>query len=453
MVKVSSHKDLQVLQIRREAEARVNGRGYTGPPSTRAHEPEGPRAELQMEAEFEPDMFPDLPKVARTFSRGVLPSQEIQTLLERDAIHVMEPCGLAQIQPASFDLRLGAFALQVRASFLPGRDRTVIEASQSLVLDRIDLRDGAILEKGSVYIVPLLEELRLPDELSAKANPKSTTGRLDVFARLTTDYSEQFDRVRRGYRGPLFLEVAPKTFSIRVRTGSRLNQLRFLKGVPPLSDISRKAEESESLVFDEFGEPMRATVNQGLWFSVDLRGGGEGDIVGWKARTDAPAVDVEKVDHYEPLDFWEPVLSSKQSPLVLDPADFYILGSRERVRIPPSYAAEMVPYDPAMGEFRVHYAGFFDPGFGYGDGEVTGTRAILEVRSHDVPFALHHGQHVGRLVYERLVSVPDRLYGRDVPSSYQHQTLGLGKQFRDPARNGQTGWFSDFDGPAVLRRG
>ncbi len=378
-----------------------------------------------------PGMFPELGRVSRRSRRGVLPYEEITQMVADGRVEADPPVEESQIQPASLDLRLGRTAIQVRASFLPGRKCAVMDSLSNLTVQQIDLEGGAVLQKGAVYIIPLLESLRLGDDTVAKANPKSTTGRLDVFARLITDHSEQFDRVSKGYRGPLFVEVAPKTFSIQVRTGTSLNQLRFLRGVPMQSDTSRKAATAgEGLVFDASGEPMRANVLSGLWFSVDLKGEGENDLVGWKAVHDAPVIDLDKRDYYDPETFWEPVRRNPRLEMILRPGEFYILGSRERVRVPPDYAAEMVPYDPAMGEFRVHYAGFFDPGFGYGSGELRGTRAILEVRSHDIPYALRDGQNIGRLVYEQLLARPGKLYGAGAGSSYQDQGLGLSKQFK-----------------------
>jgi dCTP deaminase len=303
----------------------------------------------------------------------------------------------------------------------------------------LDLRKGAVLETGKVYIIPLLERLNLPDSLFAKANPKSTTGRLDIFARLITDFSEQFDAVEKGYQGGLYLEVAPKAFDIRVRAGNSLNQLRFLRGVSAQRHASRKASRlGDALVYGENGEPLQADVQSGIWFSVDLKGPAGSNFIGWKARRHAPVVDFDKVDYYDPADFWEVVPSPESRQMILSPGEFYILGSKERVRVPPTYAAEMVPYDPSVGEFRVHYAGFFDPGFGYGRGEIKGTRAILEVRTHEIPYLLRDGQKIGRLLYERLLAEPDKLYGEGAGSSYQFQQLGLSKQFKQgriPAPN------------------
>jgi len=377
-----------------------------------------------------PRLFPETGREVRSHERGVLPFEHLQELVNEGVITADTAIAEGQLQPASIDLRLGAYALQVRASFLPGRGSTVLEASEDLLVQRIEIENGAVLQKGAVYIIPLLETLDLAGKpgLLAKANPKSTTGRLDVFARLITDRADQFDIIERGYQGPLFAEVSPKTFSVKVKMGTPLNQLRFVRGRSASSHASRKASEDEVLVFNEHGEPMKANVDSGIWFSVDLSGQPGDSTIGWKARSESPVIDLDRIGHYDPYDFWEAVRPSRQ--LILTPDAFYILGSKERVRVPPTYAAEMLPYDQAMGEFRVHYAGFFDPGFGYGNGELQGTRAILEVRSHEIPYALKDGQRIGRLMYERMLAVPQRLYGVGAGSSYQDQGLGLSKQFR-----------------------
>ncbi len=387
-----------------------------------------------------PNLFPDLVSEQRSFKRGVLPFQAIKKLAEAGNL-ISADWQDDQFQPASLDLRLGLVAYQVRASFLPGKNERVLDALADLQIQQIDLSQGAVLQNGGVYIIPLLESVSLPEKTRAKANPKSTTGRLDVFARLITDYAEQFDSVDWGYKGPLFVEIAPKTFSILVRPGTKLNQLRFLRSVPPNADMTRQAlKDSGDLVYGKDGQPIHSTVFSGQWLSVDLKAaaaadptaGSPGDLIGWKAIADARVIDVEKIDYYEPAEFWEPVLQQANLQLILRPGEFYILGSKERVRVPPAYAAAMVPYDPSWGEVRVHYAGFFDPGFGHDTGELKGTRAILEVRSHELPYALRDGQPLVRLVYERLLTVPTKLYGAESSSSYQLQDLGLSKQFRQP---------------------
>jgi len=367
---------------------------------------------------------------------GVLPYQAIRGLIDRGQIVADTPIEESQLQPASIDLRLGSVGYEVRASFLPGPGATVREMVESLYVDEIDLDRGAILRRGSVYILTLQESCQRTAFLG-RANPKSTTGRLDLFTRLITNGAASFDTVEKGYTGPLYVEVAPKTFNIRVRTGSKLNQLRFFKGISAQMDMSREALrrsqlEADALIYGEKGEPRRTRAQHGVWFSVDLQPREEG-ILGWKAVNHAPVIDLEKIGHYDPADFWEPVQPREDARLILMPGDFYILGSRERVSVPPAFAAEMIPYDPSMGEFRVHYAGFFDPGFGYGSGEVRGTRAILEVRSYEVPYLMKDGQRIGRLSYQRLLEEPEKLYGAEGSgSSYQDQGLGLSKQFRRP---------------------
>jgi dCTP deaminase len=301
-------------------------------------------------------------------------------------------------------------------------------------MHEIDLTGPTVLEKGCVYIVELMEELKLPAGIAGKANPKSTTGRLDIFTRLITDNGNEFEGVREGYRGKLYLEVVPRTFSILLQQGVRLNQIRFVRGNPPASDIKLgQLDQSEPLVYLEADGPHAAVIKDGLWISVDLEGSADNGIVGYRAKNHAPLVDLSKIAYYDTLEFWEPITRTPSRGLVLNPDDFYILASRELIRVPPNYAASMVPYDPSVGEFRIHYAGFFDPGFGYGENDIAGTRAVLEVRSHDVPFLIEHGQDVGRLIYDRLLGVPEKIYGVNIGSSYQRQGLALAKQFKLPA--------------------
>lgn len=360
---------------------------------------------------------------------GLLPSQELRALLRAGHLAADPPIGEDQIQPASVDLRLGGEAFRVRASFLPGAGATVAERLNALAMHRFPLADGAVLEKGCVYIVPLLERVRLKARLAGTANPKSSTGRLDVFTRLITDHGVVFDQVPAGYTGPLYAEISPRTFSIVVRHGDRLNQLRLQKGSPSASDRAmRRLHRSVGLL--DAGQ-ADADIDEGVAVTVDLSGDGMA-AVGWRARQHAGLIDLAKVDYYDPLDFWEPVRGDGRGSLILNPGDFYILASKEAVTVPPDHAAEMRPYDTRVGEFRVHYAGFFDPGFGFASAGGAGSRAVLEIRSFEVPFVLRDGQCVGRLVYERLTAPPDKLYGRDIGSSYQRQGLMLAKYFRQP---------------------
>ncbi len=382
-------------------------------------------------------LFPELVEPVPG-ARGILPAQAIRWLLQSGQVTAATQIVAGQVQPASLDLRLGAVAHRVQASFLPSRQTPVPRRLAELTMHVVDLSSGSVLERGCVYIVPLQEELRLARGYSARANPKSSTGRLDVFTRLMTEDGSEFESVPDGYHGPLYLEIAPRTFSVVARTGTRLAQLRFVRGGPgQTSDgavSDRKIEglhEAEALVHG-----ADVVIARGLWISVDLRAAGPGTgLIGYRARPHAPLVDLDRVATYDALDFWEPIADSGTGRLILNPGDFYLLASKERVSIPPAYAAEMVGYDPLFGEFRVHYAGFFDPGFGYAADGAPGTPAVLEVRSHEVPFLLEDGQHVARLVFSRLTDVPDRLYGTAIGSSYQRQglALSLSKHFRAPA--------------------
>jgi dCTP deaminase len=366
---------------------------------------------------------------------GVLPSQSLEEMIAKSVIRANTPILPEQIQPSSLDLRLGAEAYRVRASFLAAGSATVSSKLEQYRLHTLDLTKPTVLEKGCVYIVPLQEELALPPAISGKANPKSSTGRLDIFTRLITDEGRQFEIVPAGYKGRLFAEVVPRTFSIVARQGDRLSQLRLFQGNHQPSDmLLREIDSAETLVYLPDETPVAANIANGLRLSVDLAGIDGSPVIGYRAKKHAPLIDLSRIGHYATEDFWDPIRRNEARTLVLDPEDFYILASRERVRIPPLYAAEMVPYDPTVGEFRIHYAGFFDPGFGYGSaaGEITGTRAVLEVRSHEVPFILEDGQVVASLVFERLLERPRSLYGEGIGSNYQRQGLKLSKHFKTP---------------------
>jgi dCTP deaminase len=365
---------------------------------------------------------------------GILPYQQIRAMLrEHEIFSLADEIRPDQVQPASLDLRLGATAYRVRASFLPGRQSTVMERIEQLDGYAVDLAPGAVLEKGCVYVVPLMEQLALSASsgLTGFANPKSSTGRLDILTRLMTDRSEAFDQIERGYHGPLYIEIAPRTFSIVVRAGTRLNQVRFRRGTPTIAatEIQRLHEQGQLIVAEDARPNIRERL---VGVTIDLEGAGPGSLIGYRAKKHSDRIDIDRVAHYEPLDFWEPIHFRRRPTIVLDPDEFYVLVTREAVRVPPDYAAEMIAYDTAVGEFRVHYAGFFDPGFGW-DTSTGTSKAVLEVRSHEVPFMLEHGQTVGWLRYERMMARPDRLYGAAIGSAYLNQTLALAKQFRPPS--------------------
>ena len=350
---------------------------------------------------------------------GVLPSQSIRALIQSGAIAADQPYVEGQIQPASLDLRLGNVAYRVRASFLAGKGRTVAERLEEFEMHRIDLTNGAVLEKGCVYVVPLMERVALPERVTAVANAKSSTGRLDLLTRTITDGGTEFDRISTGYAGPLYAEICPRSFSVLARPGMRLNQIRFRQGQSVLEDVELAALHAAEPLVDG-----PAVIGEGLGFSVDLRPA-KGTLVGYRAKPHAGVIDLERIGQYDPAEFWEEI-HTDQGRIILDPGAFYILVSREAVSIPPDYAAEMAPFLAMVGEFRVHYAGFFDPGFGHG----VPARGVLEVRCHEAPFVLEHGQVVGRLVYERMDARPDTLYGVDIKSNYQGQGLKLSKHFK-----------------------
>ena len=371
-----------------------------------------------------PDHEPATPPLSRP--AGLLARQRILALVHTGAVAASAPIEPTQLQPASLDLRLSGEAYRVRASFLPGQGAGVFERLRSLNPERVSLQgEGAVLEKGIVYIAPLIERLALPAGVSGAANPKSSTGRLDIFTRLIVDGSDAFDAVPESYAGPLWAEISPRSFQVRVREGTRLNQLRFRDGGPLILDAEALRARHEAMALVD--RPL--ALRDGLIVHVGLAGA-PSEVVGYRAIKNSDVIDVDRVGGYSAADFWEPILARADRRLVLDPDEFYILASREQMQIPADLAAEMAPIDPAIGEFRVHYAGFFDPGFGQGADGRPAARAVLEVRSRDVPFLLEDGQPVGRLVFEKLADAADELYGAGKTSNYQHQGLKLSKHFR-----------------------
>ena len=354
---------------------------------------------------------------------GVLPSQSINKLISKKIIVADKKIENDQIQPASLDLRLGEVAWRVRASFLTGKNKSVEDLLDEFKMHQIDITEGAVLEKGCVYLVPIEESLKLPPNLSAVANAKSSTGRLDLLTRIITNNGTEFDRIPAGYKGKLFVEICPRSFSVLVRPGMRLNQIRFRQGLAILTDEElQELHNNEQLIN---GTPK---IDSGLGFSVDLQPV-TGSLVGYQAKPHTGIIDLDKVNTYKLEEFWQEVHSSN-SKIILDPDAFYILMSREAVHIPPAYAAEMAPYLAMVGEFRVHYAGFFDPGFGHANAGGSGSRGVLEVRCHEAPFVLEHGQIVGRLLYEKMAEIPKELYGENIKSNYQGQGLKLSKHFK-----------------------
>jgi len=378
-------------------------------------------------------LFPDLVGSQSSEARttGILPSQQLQGLVEQGYITATPPISEGQIQPSSIDLRLGSIAYEVSASFLPGNNATVEKKLREVKLREFDLSTPVLLEKGRVYIVPLQEELLLQENYSGNANPKSSIGRLGVFTRVITDYGEAFDVIPPAYKGKLYAEIVPLTFRVYVREGVTLNHLRVRRGNPRSSKkMLVDLHEQQPLLYSQDESPVEPLILHGVMLTVDLQGVDGSDVVGFRAKREAAPIDLSLVNHYEASDYWERIYRERGS-IVLEPGDFYILTSKEKVSVPPHMAAEMLPFDPAVGEFRIHYAGFFDPGFGWNPEKTVGNHAVLEVRSHEVRSLLEDGQVVGRLKYEYLREQPDKLYGSSqTGSSYRTQSLTLSKHFK-----------------------
>ncbi|NKB81955.1 MAG: 2'-deoxycytidine 5'-triphosphate deaminase [Nitrospirales bacterium] len=385
--------------------------------------------------------------MAKSPRQGILPYQEIHRCIQQGAIQADVPIEEPQIQPASLDLRLGRTAYRLISSFLPERSDVksrlgAFDAYKSdLVMYEMDLTQGAILEKGHVYLVPLLEHLHLPKTLRGRTNPKSSTGRLDIFTRVITDLNVGFDEIRAGYHGPLYLEVVPRSFTIHVCTGLALNQLRLIAGRPTVLDTQLATLHGKTPLLFANGQTVKTNAplatseirrNHGLFLRIDLQGApqSQNNIVGYRAKKNSHVIDLTKIGCYAAVDFWEPLYRHPNATILLEPEEFYILASKERIHVPPEYAAEMVAYEAGCGELRTHYAGFFDPGFGAGSGSRKGTQAVLEVRPHDVPFMIHDGQTFFKVVYEKMRAIPTKLYGSASGSSYHRQGLTLSKHFQ-----------------------
>jgi len=384
--------------------------------------------------------------MTRPRTHGILPDKHLKHLIRDGAISADTPIDNRQIQPASLDLRLGTKAYRLLSSFLPERSdiRTRLRVSDlyqsDLVMYEMDLTQGAILEKGHVYLVPLQENLALPNTIRGRTNPKSSTGRLDVFTRVITDLNVGFDEIRPGYQGPLYLEIVPRSFTIRVQTGLALNQLRLVSGRPTVSDSQLKTLHQSTRLLHHNGDHASGDrsvatkdvrINQGLFLRIDLHGAdGPGEIIGFRAKKNSHVIDLSKIGYYSAFDYWEPLYRHANGTLLLEPEEFYILASKERINVPAGYAAEMVAYEAACGELRTHYAGFFDPGFGASSSPRKGTQVVLEVRPHDVPFLIHDGQTFFKVLYEKMLEAPDEIYGSTIGSNYHQQSLTLSKHFK-----------------------
>ncbi len=375
----------------------------------------------------------------RASRNGVYSSDMLRAAVDAGIVRPPKnrPVDDRQFQPASLDLRLGARAHRLRSSFLPGNAATVSQRLKDLEMGApldLTVEDGAVLERGRPYLIPLLEGVALPADVRGRTNPRSSTGRLDIFTRVITDHGVQFDAVPAGYEGALWLEVYSNTFTVSVKEGLSLAQLRLSTAHEVMTgDALRSLHAVTPLIFESLdGRPQPLAdpniVSDGLFVSVSLP---SAEVAGWHAKRNSGLLDLTAVGKYDALNYWEPVYAERGGRLVLHPEEFYLLISREALSIPPSVAAEMVAYDPTNGELRTHYAGFFDPGFGYSSAGSTGTRAVLEVRAHDVPFMLEDGQPVARMAYEEMAAPPSRLYGDEAASShFQNQSVALSRQFK-----------------------
>lgn len=366
---------------------------------------------------------------------GYLPIQMLELAYHQGVIHAKTSLVESQFQPGSLDLRLGKKAYRIQSSFLP-ETGTVESKLKDLIMYDVDLRDGGILERGAMYLIPLMEELELPRDLYGRTNPKSSIGRLDMFTRVITDYGHRFDEIIPGYKGKLYLEVIARSFPVRVREGLTLNQLRLIRKNPDISDKALKTQyRKQPILFNSAGNPLRledVIVDDGLYVGIDLSSKGN-DPIAFKAKSNSTVIDLSKIHHYDVSEFWEPIYKQKKKRLILEPESFYIMMSKEKICIWPNLLAEMVAYEPNSGELRTHYAGFFDPGFGWHGGKSfknQGTRAVMEVRPHDVPFLVEDGQTFCRLKFEKVIEKPRIIYGKDIQSNYHSQKLTLSKFFK-----------------------
>ena len=370
---------------------------------------------------------------------GYLANQSIELACHEGVIHSRVTLLASQFQPVSLDLRLGSHAFRILSSFLPENDSVETKLGD-VKLYEVDLRDGGILEKGAIYLIPLLEELDFPKNFHGRTNPKSSTGRLDMFTRVIVDHGHRFDEIPSGYKGKIYLEVIPRSFPVRVQEGLRLNQLRIFMGNPHLSDIQLKNHYKKTpILFGDDGKPVSVgdvKIDKGLFISLDLAGTRKDRIVAYKAKTNSSVIDMSLNRHYHPMDFWEPITLTqiRNRRLILEPENFYIMMSKEKICIWPHLLAEMVAYEPNSGELRTHYAGFFDPGFGWHGGKTLkgqGSRAVMEVRPHDVPFMVEDGQTFCRLTFENVIEKPNKVYGKKIQSNFHSQELALSKYFKE----------------------
>ncbi|MDA1284586.1 MAG: 2'-deoxycytidine 5'-triphosphate deaminase [Proteobacteria bacterium] len=331
---------------------------------------------------------------------SILIKKNIEELIKKKIILITSSFNKSQIQPASLDLTLSSNCYRIKASFIPN-NKKVSQLIESLALSKINLNNENLLEKNCIYLCELNEHLNLNNAYSAKSNPKSTTGRLDIFTRLITDYGKEYDVVDRGYNGKLYLEIIPQSFSIIVKKGLSLNQIRFYK---------------DHLIINSFIKSQD--------ISIYIK---KNEICAYKAIKNTSAINLNKLNHYKINDFWETIIP-KNNNFIIEKDEFYILRSLENIKIKDTIAAELEPFGDNFGNFRVHYAGFFDPGFG---NNKLGTPAVFELRAYDTPFYVENKQKVARLNFYKLIEKSINTYGKKIKSNYHNQKLKLAKQFKN----------------------
>ncbi|MBI29421.1 MAG: 2'-deoxycytidine 5'-triphosphate deaminase [Pelagibacteraceae bacterium] len=362
----------------------------------------------------------------KEIKNGALAYQNYKFLIENNIINSNNRIPDESIQPASIDLRLGNFAYRVSSSFLT-INKTVEDRIKNFIIDKIDISQGHLFKKNQIYIVEVQESLNLDSKLSGKCNPKSSTGRLDILSRVISDYSSEYEVIKPGYKGKIYLEITSKTFNIVFTEGDKLSQLRLRKNnIVTTNDRELIGLHKLSpLLYNKNHKAIKPLINNGLKITAAVFN--DDEPIAYKAKKDSPEIFFNKLRFHNKKDYWVSINKTKKNSLIIEPNEFYILKSKEKIKISRNLAAEMIPYDSEIGEFRAHYAGFFDPGFG---NEMKGSHAVLEIKTYEVPFAVEDGQIIARLIFEKLAEEPTKIYGEGIKSNYQNQGLALSKHFR-----------------------
>ncbi len=351
--------------------------------------------------------------------KGALVYQDYLKLIKKNYI-INETIDQNQIQPASLDLSLSEECYEIKHSFLSHKT-TVRRKLKDLIIKKINLNKEFIFKKDKTYIVKLNESLNLKNNIFGHCNPKSSTGRLDIFCRTIVDFAEEYEKIPNNYQGEIFLEITSRSFDVAFKKGNCLNQLRLIMGNQYyLSDEQLKKIKTKLKITNFKKNTLK--INNGVKISVDLS---NSKTIAYVAKNNTPVLKFSKIKSHKINDFWKAIKNIDNS-LLIEKNKFYILKSKEKVIIPDNLAGEMIPYDTGIGDFRAHYAGFFDPGFGMPNG----TYAVLEVKTNEIPFLLEDGQTIARIKYEKLNKNSNIVYGKDIKSNYQNQGLKLSKHFK-----------------------